>query len=187
MQMRSSRLAIAACLATGLAALTLSACVPPSPEPTPAPSPTPTPAPAPPPVTQAPTPSYDNWMDAPATPGTWSYVNEAGESLALFGGTATDPVFMMRCDKASRRVGIARQGQSGGQVAMTIRTETIDRTLTASQIPGRALLAAEVPASDSLLDAMAFSKGRFALETGGMPSLYIPAWPEVTRVVEDCR
>jgi hypothetical protein len=34
---------------------------------------------------------------------------------------------------------------------------------------------------------MAFSKGRFAIEAGSAPPLYLPSWPEVTRVVEDCR
>jgi hypothetical protein len=34
---------------------------------------------------------------------------------------------------------------------------------------------------------MAFSRGRFAIETAGLPTLYVPSWPEVSRVVEDCR
>jgi hypothetical protein len=34
---------------------------------------------------------------------------------------------------------------------------------------------------------MALSKGRFAVQTLGLPALYIPAWPEITRVIEDCR
>ncbi|MGE5953581.1 MAG: hypothetical protein ACM308_08200 [Qipengyuania vulgaris] len=38
-----------------------------------------------------------------------------------------------------------------------------------------------------LLDAMALTKGRFAVETPGLPTLYLPAWAEVTRVIEDCR
>ena len=185
MHMRTSRLAIAAYLATGIAALTLSACVPPSPEPTPAPSPTPAPAPAPTPTPAPPPPS--NWMDAPASPGTWSYSNEATESLAVFGASQADFSFMMRCDKATRRVGIARSGQASGQLALIVRTETVDRTLTASPIAGRNLVAAELSSSDSLLDAMAFSKGRFAIELAGFAPLYVPAWPEVTRVIEDCR
>ena len=44
-----------------------------------------------------------------------------------------------------------------------------------------------MPARDPLLDAMAFSKGRFALEVAGLPTLYVPSYPEVTRVIEDCR
>jgi hypothetical protein len=52
---------------------------------------------------------------------------------------------------------------------------------------GAPRLVGTIPARDPLLDAMAFSKGRFAVEvTGGAP-LYVPAYPEVTRVIEDCR
>ena len=46
---------------------------------------------------------------------------------------------------------------------------------------------ASVPARDPLLDAMAFSRGRFAVEVSGGPTLVVPAYPEVTRVIEDCR
>ena len=42
-------------------------------------------------------------------------------------------------------------------------------------------------ANMALLDAMAFSRGRFAIDVNGLPSLYLPAWPEVGRVIEDCR
>ncbi|MEL6878174.1 MAG: hypothetical protein AAGL68_08770 [Pseudomonadota bacterium] len=52
---------------------------------------------------------------------------------------------------------------------------------------GQPLVAAELDANDPLLDAMAITKGRIAVETAGMPTLYLPAWAEVTRVIEDCR
>jgi len=39
----------------------------------------------------------------------------------------------------------------------------------------------------ALLDAMALSKGRFAVELEGEAALYLPAWAEVSRVIEDCR
>ena len=41
--------------------------------------------------------------------------------------------------------------------------------------------------SVSLLDAMAFSSGRFAVDLPGRSVLYLPSWPEVSRVIEDCR
>ena len=183
---RSSRLTLGASLAA-MGALALSACVPPAPEPTPAPSPTPTPAP-PPPVIELPTPTYDNWMDNPVTPGDWFYVNEQAETLALFGPSRAAPVLTLRCNRATRRIGIAQAGSVQGQTTMTIRTETQDRALTAGNVPGVAnLVITELPATDPLLDAMAFSKGRFAIQTQGVGDLYVPSWPEVTRVIEDCR
>jgi hypothetical protein len=71
---------------------------------------------------------------------------------------------------------------------MRIRTETAQRLITAqASADGRPMLIANLPSNDRLLDAMALSRGRFAVETGGMETLYLPAWPEITRVIEDCR
>ena len=182
---RTTRFPLGASLAA-MGALALTACVPPAPEPTPAPSPAPTPTPAPPPP--PPPPVATNWMDRPQTPGDWRYVSEAGESLALFGTGPNATVLTLRCNRANRRIGIAQAGALQGQATMTIRTETQDRALTATSVPGIANMAiVELPATDPLLDAMAFSKGRFAVETAGVGSLYVPSYPEVTRVIEDCR
>lgn len=64
----------------------------------------------------------------------------------------------------------------------------MDRSLAAqSATQGPASLIGVLPANDPILDAMAFSKGRFAIETAGQQTLYLPSWPEVTRVIEDCR
>jgi hypothetical protein len=49
------------------------------------------------------------------------------------------------------------------------------------------VIAATLTARDALLDAMAFSRGRFAIETQSLPTLYVPSWPEVSKVIEDCR
>jgi hypothetical protein len=71
---------------------------------------------------------------------------------------------------------------------MRVLTEFQDRALDA--MPARSdppTIAARIPTHDPLLDAMAFSKGRFAVEIGGLPTLYAPSWAEVTRVIEDCR
>lgn len=128
-----------------------------------------------------------NWLDAPQTPGDWSYGQESSETLALFGNGSPEHVLVLRCDKAKREVGIARRGASERPLLMRVRTETTERTLTATQVPRQMLVAATVKASDPLLDAMAITKGRFAIEVEGMEPLYIPAWAEVTRVIEDCR
>ncbi len=73
-------------------------------------------------------------------------------------------------------------------MSMEIRTETMNRTLQASQRDSaQPLVAAEVDANDRLLDAMAVTKGNFAMQVDGAPILYLPGWAEVTRVIEDCR
>ena len=53
-------------------------------------------------------------------------------------------------------------------------------------MPGSALTARLNP-GDPVLDAMVFSRGRFAVEAPGTPLLVVPAWPEPARVIEDCR
>lgn len=129
-------------------------------------------------------------MDAPSSPGDWTYVREPAETLAVFGTdrTASGVSLIIRCDLATRRLGIARAGNVNGQVQMLVRTETQERVLTASPVDGPApLVAVELSASDALLDAMAFSRGRFAVEVAGVSPLYAPSYPEITRVVEDCR
>lgn len=44
-----------------------------------------------------------------------------------------------------------------------------------------------VSPGDIMMDRIAYSRGRFAVETSGLESLAIPVWPEFSRVVEDCR
>ena len=160
------------------------ACVP-KPKPAPPVQTRPTPAPAPAP---APAPIYDSWMDAPQTPGDWSYRWQGNAGTALFAEVSSEPRFSMRCDRAARSVTLSRAGQTRGAMQMTVRTESQTRTLAA--VPGAGAapdIEARVSADDRLLDAMALSKGRFAVEVPGTPTLYLPSWAEVTRVIEDCR
>ncbi|WP_241761194.1 hypothetical protein [Erythrobacter sp. NAP1] len=176
-------------LTFGIAACVPSAEPPPPPPPPPAPvstpSPTPTPTPTPPPFVQE--PQYDNYLDAPQTQGMWSYVDEPGESLAIFTEGSGEPVFIVRC-----AAGIVALGRPTGNVspqprAMSVTTETTTRQLVAQPIPDSGLVAVGLQPRDPLLDAMAITKGRFAIGTEGERTLYLPAWAEVTRVIEDCR
>ena len=166
----------------------LAACVP-APAPLPAPpvvQPAPAPAPAPPPVIQQ--PSYANWFDAPQTPGNWRYGATAAGSMARFGGDANTPLLLLSCDRSRRELALLRPGRATQPVPVRVLTETAERYLTASQIEDtNPYLAVSLRATDPLLDAMALTRGRFAVETAGLPTLYVPAWAEVTRVIEDCR
>ena len=171
-------------VAGALAFCLVSACVPrpkqaPPIQARPAPAPVPAPAPAPP---------ATNWMDAPASTGEWRYRDEGARSLALFGGVGAEAEFVMRCERANGTITLSRAGGGGAPVAMRVRTETAERVLTARTDAGASpQVYAALPASDRLFDAMALSKGRFAVEVAGAPSLYLPSWAEVTRVIEDCR
>lgn len=182
--------------ATGAIALTfgLAACVPQSEPPSPA-APPPVQRPAPPPAAPPPPPpapeepQYDTYLDAPQTPGTWTYADETGETLALF-GVAEEYRFIVRCDKSTKRIGLGFVGRypRTDERPMQITTETVSRTLDAQTLrTNHLLLTAELDPRDSLLDAMAITKGRFAVEVEDESTLYLPAWVEISRVIEDCR
>ena len=146
----------------------------------PAPTPTATPRPLPPP----PPPRAVGWRDLPITPGTWRWRMEGSRSVARFG----NDTLVLSCDREAGAITLIRPGAGEGQVPMTILTATVSRTLSAAAIAGPPpVIALTLPARDNLLDAMAFSRGRFAVETAGLPTLYVPSWTEVTRVIEDCR
>jgi hypothetical protein len=128
-------------------------------------------------------------MDAPQTPGDWFYIPEQGASIAAFGPAQRQPLFALRCDMASHAMSIGRTSASTVSQPMTIRTESATRTFSANPTQGSVerLVATSLPAGATFLDANAFSKGRFAVEVAGEPTLYLPSWPELTRVIEDCR
>ena len=165
--------------------LSAAACVAPrTPPPTPEPVATATPRPAPSP---SPAAIYDSWMDVPQTPGDWYYVRTATGSAARFGAPQSEGQFALLCTPASRSIALVRYGAFAGDTPMTVRTETATRTLAAARAGDEGGMRAVLAARDPLLDAMAFSKGRFAIEAAGASTLYLPSWPEVTRVIEDCR
>jgi len=151
-------------------------------------------APAPrPPVTTAParpaplpTVPETGWMDAPATPGDWRYgPSPSGPSAGFF--SAGTPLFTMGCERDTGKMVLLRgaPGINGATRPLVIHTETVSRQLLAEADPSALLV--RIDPRDPLLDAMALSKGRFAVVVEGLPTLYLPSHAEVSRVIEDCR
>jgi hypothetical protein len=66
-------------------------------------------------------------------------------------------------------------------------TSSNSLSIPASFDPLTNRISASLPAYDGLLDAMSFSRGRISVTVSGTPMLVVPAWPELARVVEDCR
>lgn len=171
----------------------LAACVPATPPPptgtaAPAPRAQTQPRPAPAPAAPLPAAVDGRWMDAPLTPGGWRYSLGANGPVAVFAGSGGRGEFLMTCERPAGRISLWRAGRSGVARAMTIRTETATRSLGAVQAEDtNPYLAAALPSADPLLDAMALSKGRFAVEVEGQPPLFLPSHAEVSRVIEDCR
>ena len=150
--------------------------VPPAPVPAPRPSPVPVP------------PQAADWRDAPQTPGDWRWGLVAGRSTASFGLPGAAPVVTLTCDRPNARVLIAQRGTASAAVPMALRSTARLRPLSSDPLLGSpGMVVAELGARDPALDAVAFSRGRFALETAGLVTLYLPSWPELSRVIEDCR
>ncbi len=164
-----------------LTLLALGACVPRATAPEPAPPPPPRPAPLPPTPPPAPPPPPSDWATGPLSPGDWTYSPSPSTPLATFGSDRAS--FTIRCQQG-RMVWLGVTGARGD--AIVIRTSYGMR-----RVPGdRAHLneiVAQLPVSDPLLEQMAFSRGRFLVAVEGGPSLVVPAWPEIGRVIEDCR
>ena len=114
--------------------------------------------------------SFEFGRSLPLASGQWNYVATATGSEARFGG-----LLSLLCDKRTRTVTISRPGIV---TASIIITDVQIRTLPQD---GR------MSAYDPLLDAMAFSRGRFLVSGGSAAVLAVPSWPEAARAIEDCR
>lgn len=115
--------------------------------------------------------TFDAGKRLPIPPGQWTYMVTQTGSEARYGGH-----LLLRCERATRSVVIARPGAPAG--ALTIVTDLLTKALPPS---GR------VTAGDPILDAIAFSRGRFLVAGGLSPVLAVPSWPEPARAIEDCR
>jgi hypothetical protein len=89
----------------------------------------------------------------------------------------------MSCERgrAVRLRWVGAQAQTIG-----IHTSYGERQLRVSQVHINSVIV-DLPPNDPLLEQIAFSRGRFLVESEGAHSLILPAWPEPARVIEDCR
>jgi hypothetical protein len=167
------------CLFAAASLVLIAGCVPrqapPPPVSTPPPAPAPAPAPLPPPPPVA-------WQDAEASAGDWTYRDAGGRATAAFVSTNAPSVTLMCLE--SRSILIAVQTPAPAS-SIVVRTSFGERQLPASQDHFR--VSATLAAADPLLDEIAFSRGRFLVQAAGAAPTILPAWPEVARVVEDCR
>jgi len=172
-----------------IAVAALAGCVRPSepapPPPAPPPSP-PSPAPAPPP---APAPAAD-WTDRAATPGDWVYREDAGGSAALFGQPGMATRFAVRCEKGARRIRFERSGvlDPGSSARLTLTSTAGSASYALANAPGTPpKVAASTAVTDTFLDRLVYTRGRFLVRADGAEDMVLPGWAEIARVVEDCR
>ena len=115
--------------------------------------------------------TFEFGKSLPLAAGQWSYAATATGSVARFGGYLS-----LLCDRPTRTMTISRPGAPVG--AITIITDMQTRTLPPH---GR------ISAYDPLLDAIAFSRGRFLVTGGGGGPIAVPNRPEAARAIENCR
>lgn len=71
---------------------------------------------------------------------------------------------------------------------MTIRTTSALQTYpVANANTTPPYISAALNATDPHLDAMMYTRGKFLISVKGGDDLIIPAWAEISRVIEDCR
>jgi hypothetical protein len=182
--MRRSLLAFASALAIAGCSETPRVVPPPAPRPVPAPAPAPAPTPAP-----APAPARGaDWRDWPLTPGSWAYRQDGRGSIALYGMAGGEAELTLRCDSGRGRVVLSRRGE--GVANIRLRTTSTLRQLPVQPVAAGGAspwLATDLAPRDPVLDAMGYSRGRFLVESAGLPTLVVPAYAEILRVAEDCR
>jgi hypothetical protein len=125
---------------------------------------------------------------ATATPlaGSWSYAAISGGSEAKFASTSGFPQLWMQCTRITRRISIARAASAAAPF-VNVWTSSQERSVPSAFNPATGRLTIELAAFDPLLDAIASSRGRVGFTVGAQPPLVVPPWPEVSRVIEDCR
>lgn len=122
---------------------------------------------------------------APAA-GAWSYHRADGGSYAAFLDAHATQRFIIRCNRAARTVSLVRTNVPAAAPTLAIWTTSTNRSVP-SRFDATKSLTADLAATDTMLDAIAFSRGRFATAAAGAPILALPTWPEIARVIEDCR
>ena len=122
---------------------------------------------------------YDAMRAAPVVPGRWTYSTTARGSQAVLPGR-----FVIMCDRYARRVTLRRIEAVAVAVSVQSGAMTITTDLGSATVPAGGVMLN----TDRLLDAIAFSRGRFIVTGGGSASrLIIPTSPEAARSIEDCR
>jgi hypothetical protein len=135
---------------------------------------------------QAQTTAAADYSYSPVSPGAWTYRTVTGGSEAAFvDGTGTTRM-VVTCGKLTRLVTLSRISAAPA-ATLSFWTSSATRDLAARFDVNSRRVIAQVGASDALLDALVFSRGRFAVSMPGSPALVLPASTEVAHVVEDCR
>ena len=132
------------------------------------------------------TASAPDYSYLPTMPGAWGYFPVTGGSEARFVDTAGVARVTLHCTMASRQVTLSASSPIAA-TSLFVWTTSTSRTLPARFVPTASRVSAELAARDNLLDAIAFSRGSFAVQLPAKAAVVVPASAEAARAVEDCR
>ena len=118
--------------------------------------------------------------------GTWAYAPTAAGSEAVFRDASARPQFTIQCARASRQVTLAKPASAAAPF-LFVWTSSLSKSFPATFDASGARLTVTLASGDSILDAIAYSRGRFGVSVTGAPALVLPSWAEPARVIEDCR
>jgi hypothetical protein len=118
--------------------------------------------------------------------GQWTYMPGADGGEAMFTDSRGRLQLTIRCTRSTRQIALSKAASSASP-SLWVWTSAEKKTLPATYDSATGRVNASIGANDSLLDAIAFSRGRIGFSTSGLETLVVPPWPEVGRVIEDCR
>jgi len=119
-------------------------------------------------------------------PGNWAYSANADGSEGVFTDANSQPQLSLRCVRSQRRV-ILSKPATAAAATMAVWSSTASKSWPATFDAATARLSAQIANWDPVLDAVAYSRGRFAVAAAGQQPLVVPAWADISRIVEDCR
>jgi hypothetical protein len=123
---------------------------------------------------------------APPIAGSWRYTPTASGSEISFNSDVGLPQLTIRCTHVTRMLTIVKPAPSPA-TSLWVWTSLQVRMLPATFDAATLRVSSSISAFDALADSMASSRGRIGFGTPGIAPLVVPAWGDVTRVVEDCR
>lgn len=118
--------------------------------------------------------------------GAWTYAATNDGSEARFVDPSAIAQLIVHCTRSTRQVSISKPA-SAPSAFLNIWTSSQQRSVASAFNPAAARLTIDFQPYDTLLDAISTSRGRIGVSVGAQPPLVVPQWPQVARVIEDCR
>ena len=122
----------------------------------------------------------------PPLPGNWTFAANADGGEAVFTDANGQRQLSLRCVRSIRRVILSKPANAAA-ATLSVWSSTASKSWPATFDAATARISAQVANWDPVLDAIAYSRGRFAVAAAGQQPLVVPAWADIARIVEDCR